>query len=82
MASFKMTAFSDNRFFTALYHRGLSSLSFSRKVNMSRYAMQRKGGEKIQLPLILDLGCRCGEWSASGLDLALPPGKGLQVRIE
>jgi hypothetical protein len=38
-----------------------------------------RGG--IQLLLILDLGTRWGEWSASRPGRALPPGKGLPVPI-
>jgi hypothetical protein len=52
------------------------------KVKQSRYTPWRRlGGEEIQLLLILDLGTRWGEWSASRPDRALPPGKGPPVPI-
>jgi hypothetical protein len=41
----------------------------------------RLGREEVYLLLILDLGTRWGEWSASRLGHALPPGKGAPVSI-
>jgi hypothetical protein len=38
--------------------------------------MEALGGEDVQLLLTHDLGTRWGEWSASRLARALPPGKG------
>jgi hypothetical protein len=38
--------------------------------------MEAHGGEEVYLLLIHDVGTRCGEWSASRPDHALPPGKG------
>jgi hypothetical protein len=47
------------------------------KVNMSRYRHAGdKGGQDTQLLLILDLGTRWGERSASRPGRALTPGKG------
>jgi hypothetical protein len=42
---------------------------------------RRLRGEEVHLLLILDLGTRWGEWSASRPDRALPAGKGLPVPI-
>jgi hypothetical protein len=39
------------------------------------------GGEEVQLLLILDIGTRWGEWSASRPGRSLSPGKGLTVPI-
>jgi hypothetical protein len=44
-------------------------------------AMQRQGGEEVELLLILNLGTRWGEWSASRPCRALPPGKRTPVPI-
>jgi hypothetical protein len=44
--------------------------------------MVEQGGEDVQLLLIHELDTRCGEWSASRIDHALPPGKGPMVPIE
>jgi hypothetical protein len=45
------------------------------------YAWKALGGEKIQLLLILDLGTRLGEMSASRSGRTLAPGKGPPVPI-
>jgi hypothetical protein len=42
---------------------------------------RRLGGEEVQPLLILNLGTRWGEWSASRPGRVLPPGKGLLVPI-
>jgi hypothetical protein len=52
------------------------------KVKQSRYmSWRRLGGEEVQFLLILDLGTRWGEWSASRPGRALSPGKGPPVPI-
>jgi hypothetical protein len=43
--------------------------------------METLGVEEVQLLLILGLGNRWGEWSASRPGRALPPGKGPPVPI-
>jgi hypothetical protein len=43
--------------------------------------MKCLGGEEVLLLLILDLGIRWGEWSASRPGRALAPGKGPPVPI-
>jgi hypothetical protein len=43
--------------------------------------MVAHGGEEVQLLLILSLGTRWGEWSASRPGRALPPGKEPPVPI-
>jgi hypothetical protein len=44
------------------------------------HATKALRGDELQLLLILDLGTRWGEWSASRPGRALVPGKGLPVR--
>jgi hypothetical protein len=54
----------------------------STKVKQSRCTPWRRlGGEEVQLLLILDLGTRWGEWSASRPGRSLPPGKWPPVPI-
>jgi hypothetical protein len=43
--------------------------------------MEPHGGEEEKLLLILNLGTRWGEWSASRPGRALPPGKGPHAPI-
>jgi hypothetical protein len=51
-------------------------LEISHEVKLSRYSScRRQGGEKMLLLLILDLGTRWGEWSASRPGRALLSGK-------
>jgi hypothetical protein len=51
-------------------------------MKLSHYMPPRRlGGRGEQLLLILDLGTRWGEWSASHPCRALPPGKGPPVPI-
>jgi hypothetical protein len=45
------------------------------------YALEALGGEEVQLLLILNLGTRWGEWSASRPGRAFPPRKGPPVPI-
>jgi hypothetical protein len=50
------------------------------KLKLSHCTPRRRlGGEEVQLPLILDLGTKWCEWSASRPERALAPGKGPPV---